>query len=651
MSVRQQLRRACELTARMHTTTFGALVRRASQLLMTGLILAPLAWLMFVQARAQERVVVSNQSQTPIISNELKPTGLINLAHLNYLCEEVEIEGQKMLLTHIYAEAPGYQWTDAAGEGVAALDDVARATIVYLDHYAQTGDRRALERARAGLNFTLYLQTADGEFYNFLLDREGRINRDGKTSRKSLDWWAYRGLWALARGVAVFKNVDADYAARLDAAYLKTEKLIAARLSNVGKWTTVHNFRVPAWLPGGAADATGVLLLALAEYQATRPNAATRKLLITLADGVSAYQLGGANTYPFAMHPHTTDAPGFWHAWGAHEAQGLARAGLVLRRADYIESARREIEILFAWQLATERVHELGVLPRREGQQVYGINCIVQACLNLYHATGDERYARMAGLHASWLLGNNLARVPMYDETTGRGYDGIDGAHKVNRNAGAESTIEALMILQAVLRVPTAAGYLDYKTTSQQGWQVLEAEEGRVAASHPICKSGDWMNEARISGGRYCQLKNGEAIELTFEISETSDYLLYLAHLRRAVAATSRRNELPTNSTRTSARGAFVLRLDRNASLTVREAVSPDRDHLWLDNLTTRPLKLRAGKHTLRLTYVNPDRSASTIVDGFLLHPAIATKTLRSASGVRLRLSFDMRKGALTWHE
>ncbi|MDQ3254871.1 MAG: hypothetical protein M3R15_13350, partial [Acidobacteriota bacterium] len=478
---------------------------------MFALLASPIS----AQVRAQaDGVVVGNSSQRLVNSVEPMVDGLINLAHLNYLSEEVEIEQQKMLLTHIYAEAPDYQWTDAAGEGVAALDDVSRATIVYLSHYAQTGDRRALERARAGLNFTLYLQEKDGEFYNFVVDPSGRINRDGKTSRKSLDWWAYRGLWALARGIAIFKNVDADYAARLEAAYLKTEKLIAARLMNVGKWIAVHNFRVPAWLPNGAADATGVLLLALAEYQATRPNATTQKLLVTLADGLSAYQLGGANTYPFAMHPHTTDAPGFWHAWGAHQAQGLARAGLVLRRADYIESARREIENLFAWQLATERVHELGVLPRREGQQVYGINCIVQACLNLYRATGEERYARMAGLHASWLMGNNLARVPMYDEATGRGYDGIDGAHKVNRNAGAESTIEALMILQAVSGVSTAARYLDYKTTSQQGWQVLEAENGRVVAGHPICKSGDWTNEGRISGGRYCQLKNGEAIEL-----------------------------------------------------------------------------------------------------------------------------------------
>ena len=35
----------------------------------------------------------------------------------------------------------------------------------------------------------------------------------------------------------------------------------------------------------------------------------------------------------------------------------------------------------------------------------------------------------------------------MYDPTTGRGYDGIVFGEKVNYNAGAESTVEALLSL------------------------------------------------------------------------------------------------------------------------------------------------------------------------------------------------------------
>ncbi len=585
--------------------------------------------------------------------------GAINLTHLNYLNEEIEIENQPVLLTHIYADAPLYRWTDAAGEGIAALDDTARSTIVYLDFHAKTGNRQALDKARAGLNFTLYMQATDGEFYNFIVNREGVINRDGVTSRKSLDWWAYRGLWSLARGISVFKDIDKPYAERLETAYLKTENLIAARLANVNQWTLVHGFRAPAWLPNNAADSTGVLILALAEYQATKPNAKTEKLLTTLADAVSNHQLGDAKLYPFAMHPHTVAAPGFWHAWGAHEAQSLARAGEVLGRADYIGSARREIENLFAWQLATERVHELGVLPRLEGQQVYGVNCMVQACMNLYKATGEIRYAKMAGLHASWLTGNNFIEAKMYDADTGRGYDGldvIDGKSKVNRNSGAESTIEALMILQSVKDVPEAVKYLNYQTSAQQSWQIIEAEMGRVVTGKPVIKSADEMNEARISGGRYYELNNGDAISINFDVTDADDYLLYVAHLRRALAVTPRQSTLrqarnSLTSRKQSSRGALVLQFDDNRRVIVPETVSPDRDFMWLDFVNTPPVKLQTGKHTLRVRYRSLDRNARAIIDGFMLQPAIATKTLQSPKGGRINLRYDMRKGALTWRE
>ena len=66
----------------------------------------------------------------------------------------------------------------------------------------------------------------------------------------------------------------------------------------------------------------------------------------------------------------------------------------------------------------------------------------------------------MAGLAAGWFYGNNSAVFAMYDPTTGRGYDGLMGPSefRVNRNAGAESTIEALMALQGYSRRPRGAG-------------------------------------------------------------------------------------------------------------------------------------------------------------------------------------------------
>jgi len=799
-------------------------------------------------AGGAETAITTASSAAPVA--EPMADGLINLAHLNLLSEEAQIDGQPVLITHIYSEAPRYTWVDASGEGIAALDDVARAVIVYLDFYAETGNARALERARAGLNFTLRLQADDGEFYNFVLDRSGTINRDGGTSYKSLGWWAYRGLWALARGYAVFKDVDPEYAAQLQAAYLQTEQALAARIDNAGTKTTVHGFEVPASIPDGAADATGVAVLALAEYQATAPNPETEQLLTTLADGLRDYQLGSPGEYPWGMHPHTLAAPGFWHAWGSHQSQALARAGEILKRDDYITSARREIDNFFAWQLATERVQEFGALPFRQGQQAYGTNSIVQAAINVYRATGDPRYAAIGGLHASWFMGNNMARTAMYDPTTGRGYDGIDRELAVNLNAGAESTIEALMALQAVMAVPEAAKYLEYKPAEQLSWRVLEAEDGREIAGKPIYGRRGWTGEARISGDRFYELTDDDAVELDFAIEQPGDYLLFASHMRRAGSAAS----LTVQATRATAtitidgqpdewdaapvvavdtpqqilrgtqswrgpetdsfqlrllwdeqklylladvrdpsheqtgrgpgvgsgdtlwiyldpegrggrigakltlaqtpggpevwdwkagfplpnaelawaeneggytyeaaltweslrargvadgqtmrvevgRGfggnsfmdlsgrdpdsaanlvplalidtnnevaqpaatattsqdptsvALGIQLDSGERWVLPQAVSPDRDYLWLDPVTPAPIRLETGAHTLRLSYAGSDPARSAIVDGFLLQPAVATKRLTGPDGQQITLSYDMRQGALSWTE
>jgi hypothetical protein len=790
------------------------------------------------------------RTEVPMPAAEPMADGMLNLTHLNMLSEEAQVDGRPVLITHIYSEAPRYSWVDASGEGIAALDDVARATIVYLDFYTQTGNERALERARAGLNFTLYLQTDDGEFYNFILDRGGEINRTGSTSFKSLGWWAYRGLWALARGYAVFKSIDPEYATELQAAYLKTEQALAARVGDPQQTTKVHGFDVPASIPDGAADSTGVAVLALAEYQAAAPNATTEATLTALADGLRDYQLGGPGEYPWGMHPHTLAAPGFWHAWGSHESQALARAGEVLKRSDYVDGAKREIDGFFAWQLATERVQEMGALPFRQGQQAYGTNSIVQAAMNVYRATGDTRYAAMGGLHASWFMGNNMARTPMYDPATGRGYDGIDRELAVNMNAGAESTIEALMALQAVLAVPEAAKYLAYQPVEQHGWRVLEAEDAAEVAGKPVYGRRGWTGEARISGDRFYELTGEDVVELTFKTEQAGDYLLLASHMRRAGASTSlslQATRAPTDVTidgkpdewagaplvavdtprqilrgtqswrgpesdsfrlRTMwdeqmlyllaevrdpsheqtgqgpavgsgdtlwlyldpegsggrigakitlaqtpagaevwdwkagfplpkaelawveseggytyeaalpweslrARGiaagktirieagrsfdansfmdltgrdpdsamnlvplelvetaeqaapddtvvagdqasssvALGVQLDGGEHWVLPQAVSPDRDYLWLDPVTPQPIRIEAGAHMLRLSYAGTDPSRSTLIDGFLLQPAVATKTLAGPDGQQLTLSYDIQTATLTWDE
>ena len=83
-------------------------------------------------------------------------------------------------------------------------------------------------------------------------------------------------------------------------------------------------------------------------------------------------------------------------------------------------------------------------------QIAYGIRPMVWACAKAYEVTGDTKYKIQAKLLATWFSGQNQAHVPMYDPLTGRGYDGTSGVDQINRNSGAESTIEALLTMQVI---------------------------------------------------------------------------------------------------------------------------------------------------------------------------------------------------------
>jgi multiple sugar transport system substrate-binding protein len=69
----------------------------------------------------------------------------------------------------------------------------------------------------------------------------------------------------------------------------------------------------------------------------------------------------------------------------------------------------------------------------------------------------------------------------MYDEKTGRTLDGIDGPSpvKLNRNSGAESTIEGLLALQSVESNPDAAEYVHYRPVSDLSTSLANVPERR----------------------------------------------------------------------------------------------------------------------------------------------------------------------------
>ena len=380
----------------------------------------------------------------------------VNLDHLRHLGMSAVVRGQPVRVVSLYAEAPDYRLVGSPArdgfEGIASVDDAARAAVIYLRDYEMTGDVRSHDEALGLLAFITAMEQGDGEFVNFI-DSTGRLNRNALSSRKSMSYWAARSIWAMGEAVRVLGPKDSTQ--------LKSMRPVLDRaLARMGREIEAGR------LIGESTTATSEALLGVLALQKTDHSAANTSLAQRTADLIAAHSAGTVRTAPWGAH---MDAPGaVWHAWGSRSTEALATAQSALGRSEYGASAKKEADGLWGRFLLAGQIPSAVASDGTATwypQIAYGIGSIVDGYLALAESSNDPRYAVFAGLAAAWFLGANPERLGIYDEKTGRTFDGIDGPAplKVNRNAGAESTVEALLALQRVTSNPVAAEYLQYR--------------------------------------------------------------------------------------------------------------------------------------------------------------------------------------------
>ncbi len=417
-------------------------------------------------------LLVGCQEQIPRQKVELK---LVNLAHLNSLYEEVVIEDREMAIIHIYSEYPDYNWVDANNEGIACVDDAARAAVVYLRHFEITDDSASLNRGRKLLEFCRFMQDEDGQFYNFIF-ADHSINKKGKTSFKSLGWWAARGIWAMGEGYRILNRRHPDYAAILEKHIKKTFAHIDTLLAHYPAVENINGFQVPRWLLyNSAADATSELMLGLAAYAEASGDKRVLGYLNKFAEGLIEMQVGSEQSFPYRLFLSWKN---IWHGWANGQTQALAIIGDLLNNDQILNAAKSEASTFYPFWMKSGFPREFQFTNNESfmvensitfDQIAYALRPVVLGSLNLYRVTKDERYAELAGKLATWFFGNNPANRQMYDPKTGRCFDGILSETEINRNAGAESTIEALYSILEVEANAIAAKTLEnYRNLQEQ---------------------------------------------------------------------------------------------------------------------------------------------------------------------------------------
>ena len=113
---------------------------------------------------------------------------------------------------------------------------------------------------------------------------------------------------------------------------------------------------------------------------------------------------------------------------------------------------------MLAWLLEIEtrdgHLSVVGVGGRGPGtdgpqfdQQPIEVAAMADACTRAYEVTGDGLWLRGVALAADWFAGNNDTGLPMYDDVSGGGFDGLH-VERVNLNQGAESTLAFISTMQ-----------------------------------------------------------------------------------------------------------------------------------------------------------------------------------------------------------
>jgi hypothetical protein len=334
------------------------------------------------------------------------------LRYLDALTFDFEREGKRVSCVLIYAEPDPEREhvyhpvlaADTGIEGIACLDDTARAALLALAVYEKSHSRRALALARRWLTFVEYMQYPDGSFANFIRNTAGIRNATGPTSVKGGVWWSSRALWALAR------------AFRLTGDQRYLERYSDCRLNP---------------LPDGKINA--VLALGKLELYRAEPTPELRRSILEHC----ALIVGAEDDPYFLDHPSSVHV----HLWGYHQLHAVAAAARVLEEAALLERCRRTVQNLIEPDVRAGFWYSYPE-PKEDGVCAYAVTPIVQGLAEMYRASGIKRFRELALEGTAWFYGRNAARAAMYDPTSGRCRDGI--SHGVaSLNCGAESAVEA----------------------------------------------------------------------------------------------------------------------------------------------------------------------------------------------------------------
>lgn len=395
-------------------------------------------------------------------SHAYKASGL-NTSHLDALYEEIRMAGDTVGIIHLYSIYPDYHIADDTLNGMASVSDASTAAVFYLHQYKNTSDPMFLHKGRMLLKFLMAMHAPDGYFYNYIW-KDSRIHADGINSKAVPAWWSWHVLWAFGEALDILEPQD-----QLTFMISRYRNILINTVIHDGHFgskatETAMGITIPTWLPqGDAADEASLLILGMTKalqqpsYSVNLDKADVAAHIRHFAAGIMMMQIDAPGTPQngaFLSHDN------IWKSADNLQAYALLTAGQELKDTTMIQSALREINTYYPlmfkqgplnqWSIKREAGQHTAFDFQSFPQEVSGLRPMVWACLKAYEIKGNHQYLDLAKAGSAWLTGENLANQAMYDPLTGRTFDAIITEGEINRNSSGRTTVDALLIMQAM---------------------------------------------------------------------------------------------------------------------------------------------------------------------------------------------------------
>ena len=259
------------------------------------------------------------------------------------------------------------------------------------------------------------------------------------------------------------KSMD-DRAVRVKHSIKKAFESIKLMIPEKKEEVVIDGIKLPDWLPAqSASDQSALLVLILSDYYKITGDKEILNYLNSLVEGIMMMQIRDSECEyngAFLSWQNT------WHGWGNSQSYALLKAYQVLNEESLRTSALCELnnfyerlienDFLSYFKVQKNECKYEVVESNKYSQIAYIIRPMVFALLEAYNVTSDSTYAIKAGKVAQWFIGRNPAKTIMYNPHTGILFDGIENENLINKNSGAESTIEGLLSLLRISLNPIA---------------------------------------------------------------------------------------------------------------------------------------------------------------------------------------------------